>query len=161
MKMKINYIVIPLITALTAFLGSRFTTSGIGSGWYDFIAKPSWTPDGSIIGAVWTILFILATISALIFYNKAFGGKRFNWTIAIFLLNAFLNVFWSFLFFKQHILGLATIEAGLLGVSVIALIFLIWEKEEKLLKTASLLLVPYALWVSFATYLTYAVWTLN
>jgi len=155
--MKPNYLIIPLITILVSVTGSSFTSSGIGSGWYDSIAKPSWTPPGSVIGAVWTTIFILSTISAILVWNKAKRDTRFRWIIGIFLANAVLNVFWSFLFFGQGLLGLAVWEAALLDATVIALVILIWRTS----RIASLLLVPYAAWVAFATYLTYTVWSMN
>lgn len=153
--MKLNYIIIPLVTFLTALLGSLLTSGGMN--WYKTIGKPSWTPDGSLIGTVWTIIFILATISALIVFNKIPHDSRFKWIIAIFILNAVLNVLWSFLFFNQHLLGPAIFEAGLLGLSVLALIISIWPGSH----LAASLLIPYAAWVFFATFLTYKVWSLN
>ncbi len=153
--MKPNYIIIPLITFLTAFLGSLSTSGGMD--WYKTISKPSWTPAGSFIGAVWTILFILATISALIIWNRLPRDDRFKWIIIIFIINAILNVGWSWLFFGQHLLGTAIFEAALLGVSVLALIILIWPVS----RLAAWLLIPYAGWVFFATFLTFKVWNLN
>jgi len=153
--MKLNYIVIPLITFLTAFSGSLLTSSGMK--WYKTIKLSSWTPAGSVIGAVWTILFILAAICALIFWNKFLHDGRWQLIVAIFILNAILNVFWSWLFFSQHWLGAATFESAVLGLSVLALVILIWPGSA----LAASLLIPYAAWVGFATFLTYTVWTLN
>lgn len=153
--MKLNYITIPLMTILVAGVGSWLTSSGMD--WYGTINLPEWTPAGSVIGAVWTTIFILTTLSALIVWSRANRNRRFWWIIVIFLINAFLNVFWSFLFFSQHLIGPAIWEAGLLDASVIALIILIWPIS----RLASILLVPYAGWVAFATYLTYTVWLLN
>lgn len=153
--MKINYFIIPLITVLVASIGGLMTSRGMN--WYETIHLPSWTPKGSFIGTVWTLLFVLATISALIVWNTAFRDNRFWLIVILFLANAVLNVFWSFLFFNQHLIGLAVFGAGLLGLSVVALILLVWPVSV----LASVLLIPYALWVGFATYLTYAVWTLN
>lgn len=155
--MKLNYIIIPLITILVSAAGSSFTSLGIGSGWYDSIAKPAWTPPGSVIGAVWTTIFVLSTISAILVWNYVKRDQRFWWTIGIFIANAVLNVFWSFLFFGKHMIGAAVIEAAILELSVIALIILIWPGS----RLASALLIPYAGWVAFATYLTYAVYALN
>lgn len=153
--MKPNYFIIPLIVLITAILGNWLT--GGGMDWYKTIRLPSWTPPGSMIGIVWTIIFILSTASALIFYNLAERGNRFIWIIFICLLNAILNISWSYLFFRQHLIGPAVIEAALLDLSVIALIILIWPIS----RLASLLLLPYAGWAAFATYLTYIVWSLN
>lgn len=153
--MRLNYIVIPLVTLGVAWLGNWLTSGGME--WYKTIKLPAWTPPGSVIGFAWTIIFILSTISALIVWNKFSHDKRFAWIIGLFLINAGLNVFWSFLFFNQHLIGWAVIEAGLLGLSVIGLIILIGPIS----RLAAWLLVPYAAWVAFATYLTYIIWALN
>lgn len=152
-KLKPNYFVIPLITILVSYLGSIFTSKGINSGWYDLINKPSWTPPGSIIGLVWTIIFILATISALIVWNKLERDKRFWKIIYLFIINAGLNLFWSFLFFAQGLIGIAMIESAILGISVYLLVYFIWPKS----KLAASLLIPYAAWVTFATFLNYSI----
>jgi tryptophan-rich sensory protein len=150
-----NYLVIPLLTLTTATLGSLFTSQGMV--WYRTISLPPWTPDGSVIGTVWTVLFILATVSALLIWNRKL--KPFQRCVIVFgfLTNALLNVSWSFIFFTSHRLGLAVVEAGLLGLSVGFLIFLVKPYS----RLAAFLMVPYLLWVSFATYLTYAIWQLN
>jgi tryptophan-rich sensory protein len=153
--MKLNYIIIPLIVFLTALAGSLLTSSAMG--WYKTINKPSWTPAGSLIGAVWTALFILAAISTLIAWNRLPHDSRFKWIIAVFIINALLNVLWSWLFFNQHMLGAAIFEANLLAASVVALVILIWPGSA----LAASLLIPYAAWVLFATFLTYQVWSLN
>ena len=155
--MKLNYIIIPLIAILTAGIGSLLTSGGMN--WYKSINLPSWTPAGSIIGAVWTTIFILSAASALIVWNISSntGQSRLSWIAGVFIANAVLNIFWSYLFFNQHIIAPAIFEAGILGLSVIALIVLIWPISE----LAALLLFPYAGWVCFATYLTYSVWLLN
>ncbi|OGZ33666.1 MAG: hypothetical protein A2Y98_01900 [Candidatus Portnoybacteria bacterium RBG_19FT_COMBO_36_7] len=156
--MKINYILIPLAAFAVAGIGSLLTSSGMA--WYKTIRLPAWTPDGSIIGTVWTILFILAAISVLIVWNSSLGPEqagRFKLIVAVFVINAVLNVGWSFLFFNQHLLVSSVFEAGLLALSVIALVILIWPVS----RLAASLLIPYAAWVSFATYLTFSVWSLN
>lgn len=155
--MKANYIIIPLITILAALTGSILT--GWGMSWYHNLNLMSWTPAGSLIGMVWTILFVLSAISVLIVYNqKNRAGESAFWLIMILLaVNAALNMMWSFIFFTLHFLSLAIIEAFVLGLSVVALIILIWPRA----KLAAILLIPYAAWVFFATYLTYSIWVLN
>jgi tryptophan-rich sensory protein len=153
--MKLNFIIIPVVTFLTALGGSLLTSRAMG--WYKTINKPSWTPAGSLIGAVWTGLFILAAISALIVWNHLPHDNRFKWIIAIYILNAILNIGWSWLFFNQHLLGADIFEANLLAASVVALVILIWPGSA----LAASLLIPYAAWVLFATFLTYQIWSLN
>ena len=102
MKIKLNFIIIPLITVIVSVSGSWATDAGMG--WYDTLNLPSVTPPGYVIGIIWSIIFILTTISALVVWNKpqkgflGFKKKRddkFWWIIGIFIANAFLNFFWS------------------------------------------------------------------
>lgn len=154
MNIKPNHVVIPFITIATISAGSWVTSAGMN--WYKTLKFPAFTPPGSFIGAVWTVLFVLATISALIVWNKAASKKKTTIGVA-FILNALLNVGWSILFFGLHLIGPAIYEAALLGVSVLVLMIFIWPVS----KLAAWLLLPYLAWVSFATYLTYSIWLLN
>ncbi len=154
--MKFGDILILAGTIATALFGSLITSGSVAS-WYKTIKLPSWTPSGGVIGAVWTFLFILAATSALLVWNKIPHGSRVNLIIALFIVNAFLNVGWSYLFFGKHLIGTAVFEAALLALSVLALIVAIWPVHV----SAAALLIPYFLWASFATYLTYSVWLLN
>lgn len=152
----LSYVIIPLVAILTGSIGGYFTSSSVNT-WYKTLQKPLWTPPGSVIGAVWTVLYILTATSALIVWNTFPRDDKFRWIIALFLANAILNALWSYIFFSRHLLGIAVWEAALLGLTVLALMILTWTQS----KTASLFLLPYLLWVSFATYLTFTVWSLN
>lgn len=152
--MKLNYFVIPLLVLFVSLIGSSFTSAD--SEWYQSLNKPSFTPPGWIIGAVWTTIFALTAVSILFVWNHL-KSEWFWAIIGLFAVNGLLNIFWSYLFFRLNDVGSAMVEAGLLGFSVYALIFALWKKQ----RIAALLLVPYALWVTFATYLTYAIWILN
>ena len=153
--MKLNYFIIPLIVFLVAFTGSLITSGGMD--WYKTINLPVWTPPGSVIGIVWTTIFILSAISSLIVWNRFPRGRRFSWIFIIFGINALLNIFWSYLFFGKNLLDFAFWEAGFLFISVVLLIILI----RPVSRLAAILLYPYAIWGAFATYLTYTVWMLN
>jgi tryptophan-rich sensory protein len=155
--LKPNYFIIPAIAVLVSVAGSWLTSQGIDSGWYDSLVKPEWTPDGSVIGAVWTIIYILTTACALFVWNRFPVGRRRSLVIGVFLLNALLNVGWTYVFFTKHLLGWAIIEALVLNVSVLVLMSLIHPRS----KLAWTLLLPYATWVFFAAYLNYNIWTLN
>lgn len=155
MKLKTNYLVIPLFVLAIAWLGSFLTSRGMV--WYQTLTLPVWTPSGGVIGAAWTIIFILSALAALIFWHKSPHNKQFREIAWLFVLNGVLNVFWSFVFFDQRLIGASILEMLALELTVIALIAIIWRTS----KLASALLAPYALWVAFATYLAYAVWQLN
>ena len=152
MKIKANYVIIPAVTFLVAGLGGYFTQAEML--WYETtLVKPGFTPPGWVFSVAWNIIFLCATASALIVWNK----KHDKVLMSIFAANAVLNVLWSFLFFQMHWIEASFIEMFLLETTLIAMIMVSWEIS----KTASLLLLPYAGWVAFATYLTYVVLELN
>jgi benzodiazapine receptor len=154
--LKLNHIVIPSITVIVALLGSHITTEGML--WYDTaILKPSLTPPDWAFPIAWTTIYILTTISAFGWFKNSSAQDQFEWVMAVFLLNAALNVGWTWLFFGERRIGDALIEMLLLIVSLIALHLGTWRIDKR----ASLLLIPYTAWVSFATFLTYQLWTLN
>jgi tryptophan-rich sensory protein len=77
--------------------------------------------------------------------------------IGLFLVNAFFNAYWCYLFFTKALINEAFIEMFLLNGTTITLIILLWNKSRK----AATLLIPYVLWVSFATFLTYSIKIIN
>jgi len=140
---------------IISFLGSGVTTSNLD--WYNNLELPAYTPDGSIIGIIWTIIFILLFLSISIYYNRAFRNKRFYFVLILFVVNGILNALWSFLFFGAHLIGAAILEMIILEITTISLIILIRPTS----KLASILLYLYAIWVGFATILAYNILTLN
>ncbi len=156
--MRLNYILIPLITILVAWLGARFTSRGVRE-WYPSLRKPSWTPPGAVIGAVWVVLYVLASTSAFIVWNLSFlsfTGVPVAIT-AVFLANAALNAFWSYAFFARRRMGAAIWVCLSLDATIVGLIQMLGPID----RMAAWLLVPYAAWVTFASYLNYRVWAMN
>lgn len=155
MKISINYFIIPVITVITGLIGSYFTMRGMS--WYKTINLPGFTPSGFFISFMWRVIYILTAISALMVWNTFEHNFKFWVIISLFAANAFLNAYWSYLFFYHHMIGTAIIDAALLGVTVFALIALIWPISW----LAALLLFPYAGWVTFATFLNIVIWFMN
>lgn len=137
-------------------IGAFFTASSVKT-WYVTLAKPSFNPPNEIFAPVWTSLYILMGISAYLVWQKRHTITQLPRTVAIYLIQLVLNLMWSFIFFYAHQLGLALFEiiALLLAVIINAWIF------YKIDKVAGLLFIPYILWVSFATILTYNIFILN
>ena len=132
--------------------------------WYQTIHLPPLTPPTFAFAPIWTIIFILVATAALISYNlprrradQCINSLHWSLIVAVFLMNAVLNVLWSYLFFGQHLLGGAVIAAGALFLTVGLLISLIWPLSRQ----AAIFLLPYAAWVLLATILVYQVWQLN
>jgi tryptophan-rich sensory protein len=153
--MKVNYFFIPLIAVIVAYFGKTITEEGMA--WYNTLDLPSIAPEGKIIGLVWTIIYILTTISALMVWNKLKQDKSFKIIISLFIINAFLNWFWTYLFFGLHLIVLSILEMVVLNLINLILIVILSKKNP----VASALLIPYFLWVSFATFLAYGILTIN
>lgn len=145
-----------LITVLTALVGSFFSTSGMP--WYDTVLiRPDFTPPKWVFPIAWNTIFVCTTLSAIILWSKPLSTSRRRWIFGLFALNAILNVLWSYLFFELHKIGPAFGEMILLEATVLALIILSWKHS----KLASALLLPYLVWIAFATYLTSLIYQLN
>jgi len=144
-----------IILCLSAgFLGSFFTITSVGS-WYSEINKPFFNPPNWIFGPVWTTLYILMGISLyLIWTNK---NKKKETAIKLFFTQLILNSLWSILFFGLQSPLLAFIEIIILWVAILLTIM----KFHKISKTSAYLLVPYLLWVSFASILNLSIYLLN
>jgi tryptophan-rich sensory protein len=114
-------------------------------GWYKNLNKAPWSPPNYVFGIVWPILYILMCISVLLVY---FDTKCFPYCspITYFLLQLILNLSWTTIFFKfrQLILALLIIILVILLTSYTSIIF------YPINKIASLLLIPYILWLCLA-----------
>lgn len=141
---------------LAGIIGSVFTSTSLGE-WYPSLVKPALNPPSWIFGPVWTTLFVLMGIAAFLVWRNGLGSKNVRIALAIFLGQLVLNTLWSVLFFGFRSPGAALIGIVFLWLAIAATI----AAFAKISKTAAWLLVPYILWVSFATYLNYSIYSLN
>ncbi len=143
-----------LTTSVIAVLGATITVLGP---WYEGLHQPPWAPPDIAFGPAWTLIFGLCAISAATAWLAAPTRDAAYFVIGLFALNGFLNLLWSFLFFRLHRPDIAGYEVWLLWASIAALIVIC----RRFSTMAALLLVPYLLWVSFAAVLNDAVVRLN
>ncbi len=137
-----------------ASLGGFLTNVSVGS-WYPGLAKPSWTPSGATISAVWTILYTLMGLAAWIVWCAGHGRRLPS--LMIYAFQLLLNAGWPALFFGLQSPGLALLEIGLLWIAVLATALKFW----KISWLAGALMAPYLMWVSFAVILNTMIWWLN
>jgi len=143
-----------IAATVVATLGALMTDLG---SWYVHLHKPSWQPPDWLFGPAWTVIFALCALSGYLAWRNAPNRGGRDGVIALFALNGFLNVLWSALFFRLERPDWALTEAALLWLSIVLMIVALARYS----KTASLLLVPYLAWVSFATVLNWSVVQLN
>ena len=148
-----------LVCLMAGAIGSVFTFQSIPT-WYATLNKPSFSPPNWVFGPVWTMLYILMGVAAYLVYRERAGknkAKEANAALVFFGVQLALNILWSLLFFGLHspLYGLICIILLWLAIAVTIV------KFYKISKTGGLLLVPYLLWVSFASVLNFYVWTMN
>lgn len=148
-KSPVKLIVSILIAQSAGLVGSVFTVSAIPS-WYAFLNKPSFSPPNWLFAPVWTILYTLIGISLYRMWIKKTNLK-------LFFFHIFLNAIWSPVFFGFKNLGLAFFVIIIMDITLLIII----NNFRKIDKIAAYLLVPYFLWICFASILNYSVWRLN
>lgn len=121
--------------------------------WYETLSKPWWTPPNWLFAPAWTVLYLMIAVAGWrVWQAEGFGPVLLVWAIGL----AF-NAAWSYLMFGAHRIDLALVDAVAMWLSIVAFIFL----ARKVDGTASLLFVPYLVWVSYATALNAKILQLN
>lgn len=151
MNKTIKIIIAVVVSEIAGIVGSIFTTPSIGT-WYANLIRPQLSPPNWVFGPVWTTLFLLMGLAAGFVWIKK--GYR---ALALFGVQLVLNVIWSVIFFGLHSPAGAFIEIIFLWLAILATIIAF----AKVSKLAAWLMVPYILWVSFASYLNFMIWMLN
>ncbi|OEC86866.1 MULTISPECIES: TspO/MBR family protein [Methanobacterium] len=145
-----------LIPLIAGFIGSIATFSSIPT-WYASLVKPAWAPPNWVFAPVWTTLFILMGIALFLVWRQGLWRKDVKIAVSIFAVQLVLNVLWSIIFFGlQSLLG-GLIEIVFLWIAILATIITFY----RISKPAGILLLPYIIWVTIASYLTYTVYILN
>lgn len=157
MKRKLAYVFIGILICSTiGFLSSVVTQSSVND-WYMTLDKPSFSPPNWIFAPVWSTLYIMMGISAGWVWAKGFHHKYVKIGLYHFGFQLLLNGLWSIVFFglKQPLLALLIITTLLIVLGLTIKWFNIVSKF------AAALLLPYFLWLCFATALNYKIWELN
>jgi len=142
------------VALLVAVLGGILTEVGE---WYEGLNFPSWRPPNWLFAPAWTLIFILIAASAVIGWERAQSGASRNWLVILFAINAILNVAWSGLFFRMRRPDWAFAELVMLWLAIVSLVVFLFG----LSRTATLLLMPYLAWVTFAGLLNFRIVQLN
>ena len=124
--------------------------------WYRALAKPPWRPPDWLFGPVWLVLYICIAVSGWLVWRKAGVGGA-SLALTVYAVHLVLNGLWSVVFFRLRRPDLAFVEIVCLWLSILATIAVFHSVDE----TASYILVPYLLWVTFAMALNFRIWRLN
>ncbi|KNZ32164.1 MAG: tryptophan-rich sensory protein [Methylibium sp. NZG] len=148
---------------LLGWLAATFLTGAIGAfasasaaTFYTQLVRPAWAPPPWLFGPVWSVLYVMMGVAAwLVWREHGFRGAAT--ALKLFVVQLFANALWTWLFFVWNLGALSLAEIVLLWFLIAATIVAFW----RLNRLASVLLVPYLAWVSFATALTWSLWRLN
>ena len=141
---------------LVGLLATPFTINAIPS-WYQFLNKPPFSPPNWIFAPVWIILYFMMGVSVYLILIENTKKKAVKNGLLFFSIQLFLNFIWSLIFFGLKNPLLAFIEIIFLWIFILLSII----KFYKINNTASYLLIPYLLWVSFASVLNLSIILLN
>jgi tryptophan-rich sensory protein len=152
-KAKFNlskFIFCILITEGAGIIGSIATFSSVKTWYLNSLIKPSFNPPSWLFAPVWTFLFFLMGVALYLVWTKK---NNLFW----FWVQLLLNILWSFLFFGLHSPLFALFEIVLLWFAILITIIKFWSFN----KNAGILLLPYLVWVSFASFLNFSIARLN
>ena len=161
------------LVGLLAWLLATFAAAAVGAvaavdaaSFYAQLSKPAWAPPAGVFGPVWSALYALMAVAAWLVWRSvsSTAGPTADFTagsravaLGLFGVQLAANALWSWLFFAWHRGALAAVEVLVLLALIVATVVAFW----RISRPAGLLLLPYLVWVSFASVLTWAVWRSN
>lgn len=156
MRTWIGAVVFVLVCQSAGVLGALTTETG-NSPWYTTLEKPSFQPPGWVFGPVWTLLYTLMGIAAWRVWRRGMDTPGVRLGVSLFAVQLLLNAIWSPVFFGAHEIVWALGILAALWAVLVATTVVFFRVD----RPAGWMLVPYVLWVSFATVLNASIVSLN
>ena len=153
-KNKLLTFILFLIITFSASLVGGLATINFKEPWYSLLNKPIFNPPDWVFGPVWTILYLMMTISIWLYWHTKNRGMN---TIYIYFIHLVFNATWSITFFAFHNMILALIVLMIL----IALIIILILRFKRVNYVSSYLMIPYLLWSCYALFLNFNLYILN
>lgn len=148
---------IALVVILLSSLAAASTGSIFRPGtWYAGLRKPTWVPPNWLFGPAWAVMYAVMSAAAFLVWSFADPDLR-GTALGLYAVQLVLNAMWSPVFFGLRRMALAVVEVALLWLAVLATTLAFFQVNY----WAGLLFLPYLLWVTFASYLTWTMWRLN
>lgn len=148
-----------LLCHLAGALGSIFTVSQVDS-WLTTLERPFFQPPDWVFGPVWLILYTLMGIAFFLIWQRThslFKKAEAKNLVFLFLIHLVFNAIWTPIFFGLHQIGLALIILIIIVGTLKYIMYRAWKLDRRV----TYLLIPYLLWVGFATILNFSIWLLN
>jgi benzodiazapine receptor len=145
---------VSLLIAIGAIIGSL--TKPEISTWYAMLNRSALTPPNYVFPIAWTILYTIIGICGWLIWLEP-SGTQLKTIKTLYIIQLIFNWIWSPLFFSYHLTGLSLLVVSLMDILVVMLIWLAYPK----IRSVSLLMIPYLLWILFASYLNFYIWWYN
>lgn len=144
------------ICQAAGIIGAIFTAQSVQT-WYAALEKPSFSPPNWLFGPVWITLYTMMGVALYLVWQKSGHMHDSKPVFIVFSGQLVLNALWSFVFFGLRSPFLGLLEITALWGMIMLTILLFWRVSVP----AGVLLIPYALWVTFAVVLNFSIWRLN
>lgn len=151
------------VLGLVGWLLLCFAVSAVGAlgsmnapAFYGQLVQPSWAPPPWLFGPVWTALYAMMGVAAWLVWRTG-GWAKNRLALSLFLVQLALNGLWSWLFFAWQLGALAMADIAALWVLILLTLIVFWRVRP----WAGMLLLPYLLWVGFASALNFNLWQNN
>jgi benzodiazapine receptor len=148
---------------LIAWVLGSLATGGVGAlatrnarEFYAGLARPSWAPPGWLFGPVWTVLYLLMGVAAWLVWRRA-GWAGARGALTLFVVQLVVNAAWSWIFFAWRRGAFAFADIVVLLILIVATMIAFARVHG----VAAVLLLPYLVWVTYATALTWSIWQGN
>ncbi len=158
MKFNLPKLVLSIgLCFLFAYAGSTFTPVPGSEWYYSVLVKPSWNPPDWLFPPAWSLLFLLMGIALYLVVQQHSEKTKIRGALIVFGVQLLLNLGWSAAFFGLHSPFLALVVIVLLWMAIVLTIV----KFRTISQMAGNLLIPYLMWVTFASFLNFTIVWLN
>lgn len=156
MQTFLGLLVSVLIAQVAGIIGAIATASSVRN-WYPTLEKPWFTPPNWLFGPAWVTLYTLMGIAAYLVWQQGWSQGVVKAALVLYGVQLLINAAWSPVFF-----GMRAPTAGLIVIAalwVAIVVTMVWFGRVS--ATATWLMAPYLLWVTYAAALNFEIWRLN
>jgi tryptophan-rich sensory protein len=152
---RAGIVLVPLLLLLGG-ISARVSGSTEENGWYQTLVLPALQPPGPVFGIAWSILYTtIAIAAAIVWGHKRAPGRGL--ALGLFSLGFVINLAWSPVFFRMHLILPALGIIAIMLVLAIATAFAF----ARVSRVAAWLMLPYLVWLGFAMAPNASIWRLN
>ncbi|MBM3720230.1 MAG: tryptophan-rich sensory protein [Actinobacteria bacterium] len=143
-----------ILIVLIYAIGSGYWVDN--SGWYRSLNRPSWQPPDFVFGLIWPYNFVMLGIASVSVANNLSKLKSLSFLI-IFAISVISALLWSYFFYQPHDFTKASAALATTAILTLPLLALTFQAS----KTVGILLIPYQVWVTLASFLSASYGRLN